>query len=193
MALTYKIFFSSWSKHKNIFIYKKNDYKLHISFCSTLTFPIAIIPIYCTNVRRSTKSFFVRALHMWCLRIQLIQTWRRAHSIADAICIVLFTHFNDAVGDVMSMIKVVAGCWRQSQRIVAVEHRRWRRRRWWCLTAIHTLLKLIDTQIIIVMMMLLMMTVCWCTAAIGLCGPSFRYSWSFCVRWVGRVVVGKMR
>lgn len=109
--------------------------------------------------------------------------WRRFQSsIADAICIVLFTHFNDTVRNVMSMIKVVARCrWRVA--VVVAER--------CCLATVHALLELIDTQIIIVLMLLVVIG--WSSAAVsGLCGPSLRYSWSFCMRSVRRIVVGKM-
>lgn len=132
---------------------------------------------------------------MCCLQCNLFDyvAFRWVYSITDAICIVLFTHFNDTVGNVMSMVEILAGCRWQGQHIVAAKQwYRWRR--WRCLTAIHALLKLIDTRIyvIIVLMMMLMMTVRCSAAVVGLCGPALRYSWSFCMRRVGRVVVRKM-
>lgn len=126
----------------------------------------------------------------------------RFGSVADTICIVLLTHFNDTVRDVMSMIKVIGSRWCRRAAVavvIVVEGRRCcldceRRRRRRCLTVVHAL-KLIDIQIIVViiLMKLLLLLMMIVMTNGGLCAPAFRYPRSFWVWRVWRVVIGKMR
>lgn len=137
------------------------------------------------------RSFKLTRDAPWCsmlLKEELFPRLCRLQSVTYAIRIVLFAHFYNTVRNVMSMVEVLS-LWRgRIQRVVEIG--RLRRR---CLTAVHALLELIDTQIIVAILMLLMIMMLMVVSSIvGLCSPAFWYSWSFCVRSVRRIVIGKM-
>jgi hypothetical protein len=46
---------------------------------------------------------------------------------------------------------------------------------------------------LLLLLMVMVMSACRNTETSGLCGPALGYSWSFCVRTVRRVIVGKVR
>lgn len=145
------------------------------------------------------RSFIDSCVMFFVIERIISKIWR-SQSVTYAIRIVLFAHFYDTVWNVMS-IEIICLRWRWIQRIDVVKVWRWRRRRRRrCLTTIHVMLKLIDTQIIVVvviiilmlLMMIMMMMAIGRSAIVGLCGPALWYSWSFCVRSVRRIIIREM-
>lgn len=166
----------SLSLNIKIYVFIRNDYEFSIilSNCN--------IPIVLHNIAALNSRVMLNVIERIFPRICRLQ------SVAYAIRIVLLAHFYNTVRNMMSMVEVLSLRWRRIQRVVEIGCLRRR-----CLPAVHALLELIDTQIIVVGLMLMMIIMVMAVRSIvGLCSPAFWYSWSFCVRSVRRIVIGKM-
>lgn len=195
IPIAFLLLFNAFTKHKKyIFFFFSREVTMNVSrFLNSLPriamSHLCVILLHFNAPKNETsfRSFETRV----CVMSQALEESIRFRSVTDAICIVLFTHFNYTVRDVMSMVEVVAR--RRCRGAIVKRGRSWA---WGWAFARHALLKRIDTQIVAVWMkllLILMLLVMMAVAVVGLCAPALRYPRSLRVWWVWRVVVGKMR